>query len=304
MTVPLINPYKKGKSKLIAGLMLEGWSNEKIINHIMENKLDERFKNPVDMQGIYKVRTMFNKTGLTEQLKQREAATVPAPQTGFQEPLGEGSSTGYPGESEVQREVPSVEAKNNERFQIAPRPEWDLIPLDQINNIEDIVLRTQILEYRSNREKLKQELTPDYATSEQFDSFRSEIQENLQSFDGRLNSLKESISETIVETFNKMQHNNPAPQQLEPEVAEGDAIYPSMDLETENPLDTTADSVIELEGSIISKKTVGFTPKSLMLFDLTRKKGFRGNFADFVNSCISAALKGRKFKLTVEEDIE
>ncbi len=119
-------------------------------------------------------------------------------------------------------------------------------------------------------------------------------------------SVEALVKRTILETLNEMQVEKPN----NPEVALADVEKiadvsdPTIDLETENPLDDAVESVIELEGSIISRKTVGFTPKSLMLYDLTRKKGFRGNFADFVNSCISSALKGRKFKLTVEEDVD
>ena len=65
------------------------WSNEKIINHIHENKLDERFTHPVTMVGIYKVRTLFNKTGLTEQLAQRDVKTVPTPPARLPETLEE-----------------------------------------------------------------------------------------------------------------------------------------------------------------------------------------------------------------------
>ena len=177
------------------------------------------------------------------------------------------------------------------------RPDWDILSIKQINEIADIQLRQEILDYKTFWEQAKQEVAPIYATREQLDNFKTEIQ-------GSLNNLKEGISETIVETLNKLKEDNPGPRIVEPEVAIADVTDPTIDLETENPLEDAVDSVIELEGSIISRKTVGFTPKSLMLYDLTRKKGFRGNFADFVNSCISSALKSRKFKLPVEEDVE
>lgn len=116
-------------------------------------------------------------------------------------------------------------------------------------------------------------------------------------------SVEALIKRTIMETLNEMQTDNP----IEAEVAaveEANVILPSIDLETENPLEDAVDSIIELEGHIISKKMIGFTSKSLLLFDLVRKKGFRGNLADYVNSSISSAMKGRKFKLVVEEDVE
>jgi len=306
MEQPIENPYKKGKSKLIAGLMLEGWNNEKIYNHISQNKLDERFSSPITMEMIYKVRTKFNQSGLTDRLMERAQRKVLEEKKEFQEESLEPHFSRVSYDSQQQKDVADIEEKTSGRFPPKGRPEWDLLTMEQINSIEDPQLRTTILEHRSYREKIKQEVTSDYATSEQFDGFKKEIQSNLLDIDGRLNDLKESISETIVETFNKMKASNP--QNPETTLADLDDVAeftdPSMDLETENPLEATTDSVIELEGSIISRKTVGFTPKSLMLYDLTRKKGFRGNFADFVNSCISSAMKGRKFKLTVEEDVE
>ncbi len=288
--------------------MLEGWSNDKIYNHIHDNKLDERFNNPVILDNIYQVRTTFNKKGITDQMKERQEEQVQQVAIQVSEPRVIPEDDGSPKvlyDSELHEESMEPKEKVIGRYPPVGRPEWDLLTVDQVNDIKDPALRTLILEYRSYREKIKQEMTPDYATKEQFDGFKSEIQENLMGLDGRLNELKESISETIVETFNKMQVEKPN----NPEVALADTEEiaevsdPTIDLDTETPLEDVAASVIELEGSIISRKTVGFTPKSLMLYDLTRKKGFRGNFADFVNSCISSALKGRNFKLTVVEDV-
>ena len=58
--------------KLIADLMLEGWNNEKIYNHINDNKLDERFSHPVSMENIYQVRTRFKQKGITDQMQERQ----------------------------------------------------------------------------------------------------------------------------------------------------------------------------------------------------------------------------------------
>lgn len=87
------------------------------------------------------------------------------------------------------------------------------------------------------------------------------------------------------------------------EVEESEPIDPSMDLETENPLDNLSQETVELEGSIISRKWVGFTPKNLMLFDMARHRGFPGNFADFVNASIDSAYKSRSFKLVVKDAV-
>jgi hypothetical protein len=295
MSEPISNPYKKGKSKLIADLMLEGWSNDKIYNHIHDHKLDERFNNPVSMDNIYQVRTRFKQKGIMEKMKERQERQEPQVVTPSEEPLeipeGRFAIDVY-AERKRERELAGNEGKVLEQYPPAGRPEWNLLTIEQVNDIEDPALRTKILEYKSYREKIKQEVTPDYATREQFDLFKKEVQ-------GGLSDLKESISATIVETLNKLKKDNPGPEVALVE----EPIDPALNLETENLLDD-AESVIELKGNIISRKSIGFTSKSLLLFDLVRKKGFKGNLADFVNSSISSAMKGRNFKLVVEEDVE
>ncbi len=63
---------RAGKSKLIASFMLEGWSNDKIYNHINDNKLDQQYSNPVIMENIYQVRTRFKQKGITDQMQERQ----------------------------------------------------------------------------------------------------------------------------------------------------------------------------------------------------------------------------------------
>ena len=68
--------------------MLEGWNNEKIYNHINDNKLDERFSHPVSMENIYNVRTKFNQTGLTDkinELKEKQESQVITPEKDLRE---------------------------------------------------------------------------------------------------------------------------------------------------------------------------------------------------------------------------
>jgi len=143
----------------------------------------------------------------------------------------------------------------------------------------------------------------EYAMREDFETLRNSTTENFELLKESVNNLASLMNEELPAILGGEPPSNP-----EIGIADRDNIVevidPSMDLERENPLVTMVDSVIELEGNIISRKSVGFTSKSLLLFDLVRKKGFRGNFADFVNSCITSALKGRKFKLVVEEEVE
>ena len=64
------------------------------------------------------------------------------------------------------------------------------------------------------------------------------------------------------------------------------------------------DELVELEGQIIAIKSIGFIPKSLILFDIVKARGFKGNLADFVNGCIADAFKGRKVKLVVSDEVD
>lgn len=209
----------------------------------------------------------------------------------------EGEDGKYSWESEKEKPVaeePSSEdlpALRNKVFRLEAQ-------LDSLGKkLDKIIPALQVV----SAQTIENPLNPDAPPAEEPKEEESEVvKPEIESSE----SVEDLIKRTIVETLNKLEEDNPEPVVVEPEVAIADVTDPSMDLETENPLEDAVDSVIELEGSIISRKTVGFTPKSLMLYDLTRKKGFRGNFADFVNSCISSALKGRKFKLTVEEDVE
>jgi len=298
------NPYKKGKSKLITPFMLEGKTNDEIYEFIKENKLDERFTSPITKRTIINIRWQMKSEGhlgkdgfpITQEEPESKSTSIRGPN---------GYSFDDPEHSEKFRTDEDDPKEDSRQPLLAQRrPDWDLLSIEQVNEIADPQIRQKILNYKTFWEQAKQEATPDYATKEQFDTFRTEIQENLQ---GGLNELKETLSETIVETFDKMQADNPAPTPMNPEVEVAgvdDVILPSMDLEIENPLEAAADSVIELAGSIISQKKIGFTSKSLLLFDLVRKKGFKGNLADFVNSSITSAMRGRKFKLVVEEDVE
>ena len=65
--------------------MLEGWNNEKIYNHINDNKLDERFSHPVSMENIYQVRTRFKQKGITDQMQERQEIQVVTPEKDLRE---------------------------------------------------------------------------------------------------------------------------------------------------------------------------------------------------------------------------
>ena len=114
MEEPISNPYVKGKAKLIADVMLEGWGNEKIWNHINKNKLDAHFKNPITMNVIYKVRGRFHQLGITEKMAQLEQTDVPTPNKVFQKEAENGDITKVPHDSERERDVPDGSGRTKE----------------------------------------------------------------------------------------------------------------------------------------------------------------------------------------------
>ena len=98
--------------------------------------------------------------------------------------------------------------------------------------------------------------------------------------------------------------DNPSlPYQLEETVNPSIASIPNT-MDFPGFVHANPDELVEMEGQIIAIKSVGFVPKSLMLFDIVKNRGFTGNLADFVNSCISDAFKSRKVKLVISDEEE
>lgn len=62
-------------------------------------------------------------------------------------------------------------------------------------------------------------------------------------------------------------------------------------------LQKPVDSAISRKIIGLTWKTVGFTPRSLLLYDVARKKGFIGTFDDFVNICIYLAMNKQIFRV-------
>jgi hypothetical protein len=116
MSEPIKNPYKKGKSKLIASFMLEGWSNDKIYNHINDNKLDQQYSNPVIMENIYQVRTRFKQTGITDQMKERQEQKVVTPEKELRETPEVYESPKVLYDSRLQKEVVDPKGKSIHKF--------------------------------------------------------------------------------------------------------------------------------------------------------------------------------------------
>ena len=63
------NPFNRGKGKMIAGFMLEGWDNDRIFNYIKQNQMDGRFKNPLSKDFLCKVRYRLRSEGIFEKME-------------------------------------------------------------------------------------------------------------------------------------------------------------------------------------------------------------------------------------------
>lgn len=291
-----VNPYKRGKSKVIGSLILEERTDEQVLDFIRTNKLDENFSVPVSMDNIHDVRAGLRRSGL---INSEGRIIVKAPKDinlpGL-ESISEKNSGGLD-KNTKQSGSTEKEPPANQPPIFTRRPDWDLLTPEMIEKIPDPKLKMDILNYKTDVIKQKQEFKPEFATREQFDSVA-----------GRLGGIEEKINQLL------NRKNEPDPEEdeeeeeepEEEETEEVEAVTPNKKSKIStkvNPLaeDTTQgeDEVMEVEGNVISKKMIGFTAKSLMLFDIARKQGFPGNIADFVNACVSDAYKGRNIELAI-----
>ena len=81
--------------------------------------------------------------------QERQEQKVVTPQKELSEIPEDGYAIEILTESDEQREVVDTEEKISEHHPPAGRPEWDLLTMEQISSIEDLAVRTQILEYKS-----------------------------------------------------------------------------------------------------------------------------------------------------------
>lgn len=68
-------------------------------------------------------------------------------------------------------------------------------------------------------------------------------------------------------------------------------------LEEVERLQKPVDGTISRKTTGITHKTIGFTPRSLMFYEILRKDWFIGNFSDFVNISIYLAMEKRRFRM-------
>lgn len=316
---PFKNPYKRGKSRLLADLMMKGWTNDQILSYVGQNGLSApggRYRNGIDMKDLWNVRSDLKRAGMVDS-------------DGFPPSKASGDSAAAPGNDSLLpiypiEGTPGSDGKTPEQRTAdasAPRggspqtqggvgrPEWDLLTAEQIDRIPDPGLKMMILNYKTDREKLRQTLKPEYATRGEIDLFRGEVSTRMSGVEEKINRLLElavpvdPVPEVAEEETEEVE--DPEPEEEEPVAPSRPQVLRTAvnRMEAEAATDTEPvagdDDLVEMKAGIIAKKNVGFTAKSLMLYDIMKSQGFEGNLADFVNTCISDAFKGRSIELAV-----
>lgn len=298
------NPFARGKSKLVANLMLDGKKNDEIRGFWKDNGFEEKL-GVLNKELLHGVRSALKSKGLIDEFgfptKKEESTssgtpqTNPAPSVGAE--LGGGGSSNLSPESAPRDEV--------HEFQL--HPDWDVLTPETINHIVDPVLRAKILNYKTEVAKVKQTLKPEYATQGEIDLLRNEVS-------GKMGDIQETLN-TLISKLNDPEppeESDPEEPEEEPEDETPSPKKPlrlttavnrlEAEQETEPSQDGGGDDdLIEVEGVVIIRKHVGFTAKSVMYYEIDKAGGFQGNLADYVNSCIEDAHKGRDIGLAVVE---
>ena len=82
------------------------------------------------------------------------------------------------------------------------------------------------------------------------------------------------------------------------DVLQRSGVIPPTDRELDN-------QVVEIEGTLLVEKKIGFVSKNITLFEWLKKKtGYSGDFQSFVNDCIEDFFRqrGRSLKVIAEGD--
>ena len=287
----LKNPYSRGKARMLTDLIYKGLTNEEILGFVEKNDLARRYKNGVDKRDLWNIRAELKKAGYLD-VDGFPKKTKPAdsPDTLPVYPI-----EGVPDET---GKVMSEEKGVPQPRSITRRPDWDVLTVEQVERLGDPKLKMEILNYKTEIDKLRQELKPEYATRGEIDLLRTEVVSRFGGVEEKINTLLSKFDEPEPEGEEEEE------EEPEPEEAEVETPRKAPKLVTRvNPLDEEAtegeDEIIEVEGSIVARKYVGLTSKSMMLYDLAKTEGFPGNLADFINSCIGDAYKGRNIELAV-----
>jgi len=256
------NPFARGKSKLVANLMLDGKKNDEIRGFWKENGFEDKL-GVLTKELLHSVRVGLRSKGLIDEfgypIKKDESTHSETHQTGPAPSLGDerakvGSSSS-PNESAPRDEVHEFQpAPRGEVHEFQLHPDWDVLTPETINHIVDPVLRARILNYKAEVAKVKQTLKPEYATQGEIDLLRND-------FATRIGGIEESINRFITK-FDDPEEGQ-EPEESDPEEEEEEATPPKKPLrlatavnrlevaEQETTQEGSDDDLIEVEGVVI-----------------------------------------------------
>lgn len=282
------NPYSKGKSRIVAELVLQGKTNEEILQYISDNDLAKRYPpNGVTKRDIWMVRGDLRKNGVVDAdgfpVKKEVALPQQAPpQQQESAPLGVAQEPTPPAFIRV--------------------PQWDKLTVEEVQHIADPEMRAKILNYKTDQEKYRQTFKPEYVTRGEVDLLRGEVSTRMGGVEEKINRLLElaqPIQEEEPEEPEEVEEEEEASPRKPPRVQL--AVNRLQSEEAAEDTEPGDDDLIEVQTGVIIKKNIGFTAKSVMYYEIDRAGGFGGNLADYVNSCIEDAHKGRDIQLAVVE---
>jgi hypothetical protein len=271
---PFLAARARGKSKLIANLILDNKTNDEIRDYWVVNGLGERVGD-LRNELIHNTRSELKHRGLLDDLGiplkkvdsvlSKESPPSPAPNPD-QGSLGEGGGKALPESAPINEVHEFQPAPRGEVHEFQLHPDWDVLTPETINHIVDPVLRARILNYKAEVAKVKQTLKPEYATQGEIDLLRND-------FATRIGGIEESINRFITK-FDDPEEGQ-EPEESDPEEEEEEATPPKKPLrlatavnrleavEQETTQEGSDDDLIEVEGVVIIRKHIGFTAKSV-----------------------------------------
>jgi len=318
------NPYAFGKSKFIANLILDGKNNNEVREYYTSSGLESKL-GKLKNELIHNVRADLKHRGMLDEYgfpPKKETPTLPSePQPIPKEPPP--SPTPHveatPEEKEEVEKTPKP-APPSEPHEFRLRPDWDMLTPEMIDHVVDPELRARILNYKTDVAKLREKIKPEYATRGEIDLLRNDVSTKVGGLEEKINTLISKLDAPPKKTPQKRpppkkpdpegEDEEEVEEESDPEEAEAAEVFKRVPklVETVNALEAEQqesqegdDDLLEVEGVVVIRKHIGFTAKSVMWYEIDRSSGFQGNLADYVNSCISDAHKGRNIELAVTE---
>ena len=306
-------PFGPGKMNDVARLVMHGLNNVQIENYVIEKDLNTRWKRPLTKSLMGEVRSRLKREEL---LADNGFPSKEMIQTVKNYHKAEHPED-YPDPTEE-------EPEDDLAFLSEPHPEWDMLSIDQIGEIEPL-RRKQILDYLTlKRQREALENPVEYATRAQIDEQINNIQDVLNGrftvFEGKMDEKVTSILDTINNLANNpMVTANALPpeptliQELPPPQPRQslDIDLNSMNREQimqlmlDNPDQFqapqeagTQNVLVESSQTMIRRLIVEVTPYTQMLFERAiADDGFEGTFSDFINWAPAKYFEDRGWSL-------